>query len=141
MNFYRLPGELIAAASIPITATTTLVTKAVTDDIMWTKLIGPFGGLALSIIFLGIFLRKDAVARRDRLKTEAQLRADILAREKKDETRRKEEDEAQDRRHSETLNLQKENSHQLLELTKSSITAQAETAHAIQSLATKIEGK
>lgn len=141
MNFYRLPGELIAAASIPITATTTLVTRAVTDDIMWTKLIGPFGGLFLSIVFLGIFLRKDSIARRDRIKTESQLRADIAAREKKEETRRKEEDAAQERRHTETLNLQKENSHQLLELTKSSITAQAETAHAIQSLATKIDGK
>lgn len=141
MNFYRLPGELIAAASIPITATTTLVTKAVTDDVMWTKMIGPFGGLFLSILFLAIFLRKDTVARRDRIKVEAQVRADALAREQKEEARRKEEDEAQERRHSETLNLQKENSHQLLELTKSSITAQAETAHAIQSLAAKIEGQ
>lgn len=141
MNFYRLPGELIAAASIPITATTTLVTRAVTDDIMWTKLIGPFGGLALSIVFLGIFLRKDSVARRDRIKAEDTLRQDTLSREGKEECRRRDEDEAQERRHSETLALQKENSLQLLELTKSSIFAQAETAHAIQSLAAKIEGQ
>lgn len=141
MNFYRLPGELIAAASIPITATTTLVTKAVTDDVMWTKMIGPFGGLFLSIVFLGIFLRKDSIARRDRIKVESMLRDDTLAREKKEEARRAADDDAQERRHSETLALQKENSHQLLELTKSSITAQAETAHAIQSLAAKIEAQ
>ena len=141
MNFHRLPGELVAVATIPITATTSAVTDVVTDDVLWTRVIGPFGGLFLSIVFLGIFLRKDAIARKDRLKAEAEMKAAADAREKKEEERRKAEEEQRERRHSETLALQEKNSKQLVALTVAGIRREGKTEAAIEKLAAEMKSR
>ena len=75
----------------------------------WERLIGPFGGLILSLIVSGIMLRLF-------LHSSKQSRADA------------------EKRHSETLALQERNSEKLTQLTAEGIKAQLAMAHAMSNL-------
>ena len=79
------------------------------DNEDWNRIIGPFGGLILSLVVSGIMLRLF-------LHASKQSRADA------------------EKRHSETLALQERNSEKLTQLTAEGIKAQLAMAHAMSNL-------
>jgi len=79
------------------------------DNEDWNRIIGPFGGLILSLVVSGIMLRLF-------LHSSKQSRVDA------------------EKRHSETLALQERNSEKLIQLTAEGIKAQLAMSHAVSSL-------
>lgn len=97
-------GLLAAWLAAPIAAITGWI-----DNEDWDRIIGPFGGLILSLVVSGIMLRLF-------LHSSKQSRADA------------------EKRHSETLALQERNSEKLTQLTAEGIKAQLAMAHAVSNL-------
>ena len=118
----RLHGELVALAAIPF-ATASTVSRAISEDDLWTRVIGPFGGLFLSLLFLAIFLRKDSIARRDRLAAEAKAEAKAEAEEKKRE-----------QRHTEILLVHSDNAKTLVGMVEAGIRREVTTEHILQEI-------
>ena len=97
-------GMLAAWLVQPVATLTGWVSK---ED--WERIIGPFGGLLLSLVVSGIMLRLF-------LHSSKQSRADA------------------EKRHSETLALQERNSEKLTQLTAEGIKAQLAMSHAMSNL-------
>lgn len=139
MTIHRIPSELAALAAVPITASTTSLVDVVTNDKLWTKLIGPFGGLMLSIVFLCIFLKKDSTARKDRLAAEEKITKANEVREAKEEERRVASEAKMDKRHTEMMEMAERQNKQLTALSVAGIRREAKTADAIKDLANKLD--
>jgi hypothetical protein len=114
-RFHHVPqlfNDALAMLAVTVASLSSSVFSA--DD--WAKAIGPYGGYFISLFMLGLFIMRDKASTKqqqlDKLKTE----------------------EATERRHNETLTLQKENSAQLMAITVESIKAHGKATVAIESV-------
>jgi heme exporter protein D len=110
---YTVEGVLFALLGtyqLGMTAT------AIITDQDWQRAFGPNGVAFISIVAVVV------------------LWLNSIKREKNEEARREKEEEQRDRRHSETLTLQKENSAKLMDLTAESIKSHAMSVGAIKSI-------
>ena len=89
----------------------------------WSKLIGPYGGYFLSLIMLLLFIRRDNRNRKDATK---RLESEELNRE---------------RRHKESLEIQRDNSKSLMELNIKQIEAQHAVSVAMTGLTQELRSR
>ena len=96
---------------------------AILDSLSMSDLTGPHALLLASLVVVGVLWRNNS------------------ARDRKDELRAKEFNKATERRHSETIAMQKANSDEIKALTVSSIQANAATAESIRALTTELANR
>lgn len=96
---------------------------AILSEEDWSKLTGPHGVAFLAVIAVIV------------------LWGNGIRREKQEEKRRVDEEIRRERRHTETLNLQRENSNKLIELTGESIKSNAYVTAAITALTKELESR
>lgn len=82
----------------------------------WGKAIGPYGGYFISLFMLGLFIMRDKASTKQQRDDKAKS------------------EEATERRHAETLAIQKENAAQLMAITVESIKAHGRATVAIESV-------
>jgi hypothetical protein len=127
-------GEFLG---LSVAAVVTSINQLV-DQESWDRLTGRHGALFFMAVALIIFWNSNRVRVKRDIERQQALEAKEDARREAEEQARQAENEARDIRHKEAMDLQKDNSAKLIELTVENIKAQAVVAHALDGLKEEI---